>query len=103
MDEKGQWFDLGDAPACGKGSIVSRQLHNQLGKEATLFCMASGTSISDHAATKPGVAMVFNGKGVFNLAGKDIPLRPGTVVFMKKGEMHSLQAEEKLSFMLLLL
>ncbi|MBC8500144.1 MAG: cupin domain-containing protein [Nanoarchaeota archaeon] len=68
----------------------------------TLFCMAKGTSISEHTSTKQGTIYVIEGKGVFNLEGKDIPMLPGVFIHMKENAVHSLKADENMSFFLLL-
>lgn len=68
----------------------------------TLFCMAKGTELSEHTSSRDGFVFVLEGKGIFNLEGKEIQMVPGVAIFMKKNALHSLKAEENTSFLLLL-
>jgi len=86
-----------------RGGVLSKELSRGKGLNATLFCMANGTKISEHTATKPGFVYVIEGKGVFNIMGKKIAMLPGTFIRMEKNAVHSLRADENTSFILLLL
>ncbi len=44
--------------------------------------------------------LVVEGKGIFNLQGKDIKMLPGIFIYMKENTVHSLKAEENTSFIL---
>lgn len=68
----------------------------------TLFCMAKGTELSEHASSRDGFVFVLEGKGIFNLEGAEIRMLSGAAIFMKKNAAHSLKAEENTSFLLLL-
>ena len=68
----------------------------------TLFCMAKGTEISEHTTTKQAAVYVIEGKGIFNLNGKDIQMLPNKLIFMKEDAPHSLKAQENTSFLLTL-
>jgi nitric oxide dioxygenase len=68
----------------------------------TLFCMAKGTEISEHTSTKQGFVYVIEGKGIFNLEGKDITMSSGVFIYMKENAVHSLKADENTSFILAL-
>jgi len=70
--------------------------------ETTLFCMAKGTSLSEHTSGREATILILRGRGTFNLAGKDVELLPGTFIFMPAGTSHSLAAEENLAFLLYL-
>lgn len=82
--------------------ILSKNIIKGEQLDITLFCMAKGTEISEHTSTKQGFIYVVEGKGSFNLAGKDIVMAPGVLIDMKKNVVHSLQADENTSFMLVL-
>ncbi len=83
------------------GGILSKQLVKN-GLDITLFCMAAGTAISEHTASREGAVFVVEGKGEFVLLGKKIPMAAGTVFGLPKGAAHSLRAETDMSFLLVL-
>jgi quercetin dioxygenase-like cupin family protein len=70
--------------------------------DVTLFCMAEGTEISEHTSTKRGFVYIIEGKGIFNLAGKDIEMLPGVFIQMEENMVHWLKAEQNTSFLLVL-
>lgn len=80
--------------------ILSKQIIKSDKQDATLFCMAAGTEIDEHTSTKEGSVHVIEGKGVFNLRGKDIEMIPGEFIFMPENAVHSLKAEENTAFIL---
>ena len=82
--------------------ILSKEIIKNEKTEATLFCMAKNTEISEHTSTKEGFVYVMGGKGDFNLEGKNIEMVPGVFIYMKKNARHSLRAEENTSFLLVL-
>ncbi len=83
--------------------ISSKVISKTERKEVTLFCMAAGTEISEHTSTKEGMVYVLEGKGIFSLQGNKIKMESGVVIFMDKNAPHSLEAEENLSFLLVLI
>ncbi|MFH1391174.1 MAG: cupin domain-containing protein [Candidatus Diapherotrites archaeon] len=85
-----------------EGGITSKELFKNNKINSTLFCMAKGTKLSEHTSTKEGFIFVLEGKGTFNLEGKEIVMLPGVIISMKQNALHSLKAEENTSFMLLL-
>ncbi len=68
----------------------------------TLFCLAAGTDISEHASPRNATINVIEGRGLLTLEGKEIPLAPGIFVFMPANAPHALKAEENLAFLLTL-
>jgi len=82
--------------------ILSKEILKNEKIDCTLFCMASGTEISEHTSTKQGIVYVIQGKGVFNLQGKGIEMHEGIFIHMKENVVHSLKAEENTSFVLIL-
>ena len=81
--------------------IISKEIARDK-MNVSLFCMASGTEISEHTSTKQGIVYVVEGNGIFNLEGKEISMKPGTLIFMKENAVHSLKAKENTSFILAL-
>jgi len=80
--------------------ILSKAKTNKL--NIALFCMAKDTEISEHTSTKQGFVYILEGKGIFNLKGKDFIMEPGVFIFMKESDVHALKAEENTAFLLTL-
>lgn len=93
-------YDLIEYPQEG---IVSKVIIKEPNFEVTLFCMAKGTDISEHTSTKHGIVQVLEGKGSFNLEGKNIKMEKGVIINMPKSAIHSLKAKEDTSFLLTLI
>lgn len=85
-----------------KNGILSKDIVKNGKLNATLFCMARGTEISEHTSTKQGFIYVIEGKGNFNLRGEDIPMAEGVFIYMKENSIHSLRVAENTSFILVL-
>ena len=86
--------------AYSNGGILSKEIVKNNKLSVTLFCMAAGTEISEHTSTKQGFVHVIEGKGIFNLEGKDIIMSEGVFIKMNKNMVHSLKAEQNTSFLL---
>jgi len=84
-----------------KGGILSKEIARD-SINTTLFCMAMGTELSEHTSARDAFVFVIEGKGLFNLDGKDIEMAPGVFISMKKNTPHSLKAHENMSFVLIL-
>ncbi len=85
-----------------KEGILSKEILKSGELNVSLFCMVSGTEISDHTATKKGMIYVIEGKGIFNLENKGIEMKPGVFIFMEEDQVHALKAQENTSFVLIL-
>jgi len=84
------------------GGILSKVITKTSKQNITLFSMAAGTSMSEHTSTKEGFVYVLEGKGIFNLEGKEIEMKPGAYIFMNSNAKHSLQSEADTTFLLVL-
>ncbi|NJO40755.1 MAG: cupin domain-containing protein [Cyanobacteria bacterium CRU_2_1] len=82
--------------------IVSKLLIKDRVCQYTLFCLAAGTKLSEHIATRNATIHVLNGNGVLTLLGQDITLEPNVFVFMPANAPHALQAQENLAFLIIL-
>jgi quercetin dioxygenase-like cupin family protein len=82
--------------------ITSKVIKKNNVGDVTLFCMSKDTEISEHTSTKSGFVYVIEGNGIFNLEGEDIPMNPGTLIFMDANAKHSLSAKHNTSFILIL-
>jgi nitric oxide dioxygenase len=91
--------DLIEYPTSG---IFSKTLLKDSNSQYSLFCLAAGTKIDEHASTRNAVFTVVEGSGNLNLEGKDIALAPGVFVFLPANVPHAVQAQESLAFVLVL-
>lgn len=96
------WKNAAELIEYPAGGVISRVLLKTDRSDATLFCLAKGTDISEHTSTRAGFVYVIEGKGVFNLAGEDIIMKPGVIIFMAENAVHSLKADDNTSFILAL-
>lgn len=96
-------FNLKNIISYSRGGILSKVIIKNEKMDVTLFCMAGGTEISEHTSTKKGFVYIIEGRGVFNLRGKKIEMSPGIFIQMDEDMVHSLKAEENLSFLLTLI
>lgn len=85
-----------------EGGILSKEIIKDEQLNVTLMCMGAGTELSEHTSTKRGTVYVVEGKGVFRLEGEEIKMAPGVLIYMEANQIHSLQAEENVSFILTL-
>ena len=92
-------YNLIEYPSEG---ILSKKIIDNENTDVTLFCMAKNTKISEHTSTKAGIVYIIDGKGVFNLEGKDIKMQKDVFIFMKENSVHSLKANKNTSFLLIL-
>tara|TARA_Y100000310_G_scaffold78602_1_gene75256 strand:+ start:356 stop:652 length:297 start_codon:yes stop_codon:yes gene_type:complete len=83
-----------------KEGILSKELIKNDKVDIGLFCMAKGTEMSDHTSVRPAFVQVIEGKGIFNLAGEDIEMKPGVFINMEADDVHGLKAEENTTFIL---
>lgn len=97
-----KFSNIKDLIAYSKGGILSKEIIKNDKLNVTLFCMAEGTEISEHTSTKQGFVYVIEGRGIFNLAGKNIEMLPGVFIQIQENMVHSLKAEENISFLLAL-
>ncbi|MBI2529608.1 MAG: cupin domain-containing protein [Candidatus Diapherotrites archaeon] len=94
------WVSIKELIEYPKSGILSKELAKTPKNNITLFCMAKGTELSEHTSTKEGFIYVLEGKGIFNLEGEKIPMKPGICIFMERNAKHSLKAEQNTSFIL---
>lgn len=83
-----------------KKGILSEEIFKDDKLEGSLFCMSQGSEMSEHTSTKKAIVHVLEGKGIFNLEGKDIEMKSGEIIIMKENARHSLKAQENTAFLL---
>lgn len=96
------WENIKKLISYSEKGIVSKEVMKTDKVDATLFCMAKTTSISEHTSTKEGIIYVLEGSGMFTLAGEDIVMAPGVFISMKNNAVHSIKAEGNTAFILIL-
>ena len=99
---KAESVDLNKEIKFSKNRIISTIIAEGKESEISLFCLARGTAMSEHTSGREATVQVLKGKGTFNLAGKEMALAPGVLIFMPAKTRHSLAAEENLAFLLYL-
>jgi quercetin dioxygenase-like cupin family protein len=92
-----------DLIAYSAGGITSKVILKSEHLNVTLFCMAAGTDISEHTATREGTVYVVEGDGVFTLSGQPILMKQGVLIHLKPNQPHSITAEKNTSFLLTLI
>ncbi len=85
-----------------EAGVLSKLLFKDEVCQVTLFCLASGTEIAEHTASRNATVHVIDGNGTLTLRGEDIPLKAGVFLFMPAHAPHALQATTKLAFVLTL-
>src|SRR3989338_2481785 len=94
------WKNLADFIEYPRSGILSKEIIKTGNTNVSLFSMTKGSEITEHTSTKEGFVYVLEGIGVFNLAGEEISMRPGIFIFLKKGVVHSIKANDNLIFLL---
>ena len=95
-------LNLRDRLEYPEAGVLSKVLFQDSACQYTLFCLAQGTEISEHTATRNATVQVLEGTGTLTLKGEAVPLTPGAFVFMEANAPHALQASSNLAFLLTL-
>jgi quercetin dioxygenase-like cupin family protein len=80
--------------------IVSKTVADQPRVKVVLFAMSSGQSLSEHTASVPATIHVLQGKGTITLDKVDHQASPGTWVYMREKQLHAINAESDMVFLL---
>lgn len=91
-----------DLISYSEGGITSKVISKSARSEVTLFCMAKGTALSEHRASREGLIYILEGNGAFVLNNKKLRMKSGVLISMEKGAPHSLKVKENTSFLLIL-
>jgi quercetin dioxygenase-like cupin family protein len=83
-----------------EAGILSKVILQDAHCQYTLFCLAAGTEIAEHTASRNATVQVLAGTGTLTLAGQTIPLITGTFVVMPAQAPHALQATNNLASLL---
>lgn len=66
------------------------------GYKVPLICLDAGQAIPPHQSGL-GVFYFMTGKGVMIVEGKEVEVKPGTMIIAEKGESRGIRAIEKLT------
>lgn len=83
--------------------IFSKTLMKNDHTSVVLMQLAAGEDLSEHTSKYAVLLQVLDGMGTLDLAGRQLALKPGELVFMDPDAPHSVKADENLNFVLYLL
>jgi quercetin dioxygenase-like cupin family protein len=87
-----------------EGGIVSKTLVKR-GKlvNISLFTMATGQTMSSHAASRPATIHVLGGEGKITIGDQTHESKRGSFFYMPAGQPHALESTDNMVFLLYLL
>ena len=68
-------------------------------RKLVLIRLRSGALLADHTAKFPITIHAVLGQGTLNVAGRNYPLSPGTIVPVEAHAVHNVQAEPELAIL----
>ena len=96
--------DLEDKlPEIPERSVVSRTLLDTDEMKATLFGFAEGQEMTEHTAAYPAIIHVLSGSAAIQLGEDEHSIGPGAWIHMPARLPHSLLAQDRFVFLLLLI
>ncbi|MFQ5910540.1 MAG: cupin domain-containing protein, partial [Thermoplasmata archaeon] len=94
--------DIASAIEFAEDGIVSKTILDTPESKVVLFCMAGGQSLSEHTASMPATIHFLGGSGKVRLGEDEHPVKEGVWVHMPAGQLHAIDAEADLVFLLTL-
>jgi quercetin dioxygenase-like cupin family protein len=94
--------DVESAIEFAKDGIVSKTLLDAPESKVVLFCMSSGQSLSQHTASMPATIQFIRGSGKIRLGEDEHAAKEGLWVHMPAGQLHAIDAESDMVFILTL-
>jgi quercetin dioxygenase-like cupin family protein len=86
------------------GGIVSKTLANRPKLvNISLFMMATGQTMSSHAASRPATIHVLGGEGKITIGDQTYDSKRGSFFYMPAGQPHALESIDNMVFLLYLL
>jgi len=82
------------------GAIVSRVLLKNRSGTVTLFAFASGQLLSEHQTPYDALVHVVEGRGIFQLDGKDHKVSSGEVLLLPANIPHAVHAKDDFKMIL---
>jgi quercetin dioxygenase-like cupin family protein len=86
------------------GGIVSKTLIDRPSLvNISLFAMATGETMSSHAASRPATIHVLGGEGKITIGDTTHDAKRGSFFYMPAGQPHALESTDNMAFLLYLL
>ncbi len=96
--------DLEPMTQFAEGGIVSKTLLDRPKLvNISLFMMATGQTMSSHAASRPATIHVLDGEGRITIGDQTHDSRRGSFFYMPAGQPHALESTDNMVFLLYLL
>ena len=89
-------YDLNEKVVFSGEKPIKRHFLNAKGFHAALICLKGGFELTPHAEDYGVLLTVLEGKGVFTDGTGAFPLGKNQCIYIKKGELRGIKAEEDL-------
>lgn len=83
-----------------EGTIVSKELVKHTTGTITVFAVAEGQGISEHAAPFDAVVQIIDGEALITIGGENHTVRKGQMIIMPADIPHALKGSPKFKMML---
>jgi quercetin dioxygenase-like cupin family protein len=104
MDDQNWAGDLEAMMQFAEGGVVSKTLVERSRLvNVSLFMMATGQTMSSHAASRPATIHVLGGEGRITIGDQTHESRRGSFFYMPAGQPHALESTHNMVFLLYLL
>jgi quercetin dioxygenase-like cupin family protein len=96
--------DLEAMAQFAEGGIVSKKIVDRSKLvNISLFMMATGQTMSSHAASRPATIHVLDGTGKITIGDQTYASKRGSFFYMPAGQPHALESTDNMVFLLYLL
>jgi nitric oxide dioxygenase len=96
--------DLETMAQFAEGGIVSKKIVDRSKLvNISLFMMATGQTMSSHAASRPATIHVLDGNGRITIGDQTLRQQAGLFFYMPAGQPHALESTDNMVFLLYLL
>jgi len=99
---KGQAIDLESMVKFFKGGVVSKTIIETKEVEISLFCMATGQSLSEHTSSRPAMIHILRGRGEVALAGETYEAKANMWFYIPRNLPHTVYSKKDMAFLLIL-
>lgn len=90
---------LQDEVEYGEKGMFRKYLVKDEKRQAMLICLQAGIQIPEHTSSYSGFITVIQGRGVFQLAGREVALEPGVFIELPANTLHALSAIDNLAML----
>lgn len=93
VDESSPHLGILDALPVGTEATTSRVVLNNPLLRVVYFAFDTGELLTDHSSPRAVVVQLLDGAVRFSLGGEEHAMRPGDLVYVAPGQVHSLVAD----------